>query len=145
MSDTLRNKLLGSLIGGAVGDALGSPYEFQVRDTYDVSREYVYNLTFDIPAGAFTDDTSMMLCLAESLTKTGGFYGRDQMERYAKWKYRGYMSSVPDKGCFDIGCATSEAISKYVFNNGEMFSTDDDYLVGHGHSGNGGIMRLAPI
>ncbi|MGL1525925.1 ADP-ribosylglycohydrolase family protein, partial [Vibrio parahaemolyticus] len=41
---------------------------------------------FDLPRGAWSDDTAMTLCLAEILLERGGFDPRDQIERYARWQ-----------------------------------------------------------
>ena len=56
---------------------------------------------FGLEPGEWTDDTSMALCLAESLVERGGFDPRDQMERYVRWWRDGYLSS--NGRCFDIG------------------------------------------
>lgn len=56
---------------------------------------------FGLPAGAWTDDTSMALCLAESLIESGGFDPVDQLKRYVRWYRKGRWSSTGR--CFDIG------------------------------------------
>lgn len=56
---------------------------------------------FRLRAGEWTDDTSMALCVAESLIEKNGFDPLDQMERYCQWKNEGYLSS--NGRCFDIG------------------------------------------
>ena len=144
----LKNRMHGSLMGGVVGDALGSPFEFKYRDSYVASGEMVYNDMFDLPAGSFTDDSSMMLCLAKSLTENQGFNPTDQIEKYFDWMTKGYMSSSPKEGCFDIGRTTSDALHEYYRRKRE--SPDMDHIAYCGStannaSGNGGIMRLAPI
>jgi ADP-ribosyl-[dinitrogen reductase] hydrolase len=144
----LESKMLGSLLGGIVGDAYGAPYEFQRRDTYKVTDNLEFVTTFKLPAGSFTDDGSMMLCLAESLVKCNGHNGHDQMERYLRWYKEGYMSSAPERGCFDVGNATARAINLYAYNKehlkkGETPRTTNEHE--SMSSGNGGIMRLAPI
>ncbi len=57
----------GCLLGLAIGDALASAAQA------------------DAAAAAWTDDTGMALCVAESLLDCGGFDGRDQLERYRAW------------------------------------------------------------
>ena len=59
---------------------------------------------FGLPPGAWTDDTSMALCLAESLIERRGFDPVDQLERYVRWYREGHWSSTGS--CFDIGNAT---------------------------------------
>ncbi len=93
---------------------------------------------FHLDAGQWTDDTSMALCLGQSLLDCNGFNPIDQMGKYLKWYNNGYMSS--NGRCFDIGNTVSTALSKYE-------RTGDPYA-GSTHersAGNGSIMRLAPI
>ena len=51
---------------------------------------------FALPIGAWTDDTSMALCLAESILEVGGFDPVDQLERYVRWYKDGHWSSTGD-------------------------------------------------
>jgi ADP-ribosyl-[dinitrogen reductase] hydrolase len=149
---TLKDRILGALLGGVTGDAFGSPYEFKPRGTYVASRDMAPNDNFGgLPRGSFTDDSSMMLCLAKSLTEKG-FDSLDQMHKYSLWRTEGYMSVLPEKGCFDIGRCTSMAISDYLYDRRltaegaiqglggkQFYGLDKDQ-----YSGNGGIMRIAP-
>lgn len=93
---------------------------------------------YGLRPGEWTDDTSMALCMAYSLVAQGGFDARDQMERYWRWCRDGYMSSTGR--CFDIGNATSAALHRYR-ETGDPFAGSADPR----SSGNGGIMRLAPV
>jgi ADP-ribosyl-[dinitrogen reductase] hydrolase len=140
MSRFLLDRMMGSFVGAIVGDALGSAYEFEARGNYHASREMEQNV-FGLPAGSFTDDSSMLLCLAASLAETGKFDPVDQMQRYAKWRFEGYMSSSRERGCFDVGRTTDQAIRKFAKGNKEPYWGLD----GEFDSGNGGIMRLCPV
>ena len=140
---------LGSFIGGIVGDAYGSSYEFKTRDKYTVSRDMEWNV-FGLPPGSFTDDGSMMLCLAASLVEKGGFDAVDQMRRYVTWFREGYMSSSGN--CFDIGITTARALRDFSISETEWIQNGkreplNPYTgsVSADSSGNGGIMRLAPV
>jgi ADP-ribosyl-[dinitrogen reductase] hydrolase len=93
---------------------------------------------FDLEAGQWTDDTSMALCLAESLIQCRGFDARDQMERYCRWWREGRWSVTGR--CFDIGMTVSAALLKFE-RTGEPFSGSTSA----GTAGNGSVMRLAPI
>lgn len=146
MSTSEIDRVFGSFFGSIVGDAFGSKAEFFKRGTYEVSPNMEVNV-FGLPPGSFTDDTSMMLCLATSLILCGSFDPVDQMERYARWKYTGYLSSSEKKGCFDIGHTTSSAIDRYASDLethgralSEYYGSEDP-----DEAGNGGIMRLTPI
>lgn len=128
----------GSLVGLAVGDALGTTVEFSTPGRFKPVEDMVGGGVFRLQAGEWTDDTSMALCLAASLIETGGFDPVDQMKRYAKWSDEGYLSSTGK--CFDIGNATAEAISRYR-RTGEGYcgSTNPNT------AGNGSIMRLCSV
>lgn len=128
----------GSFLGLAVGDALGAAVEFMAPGSFPPVNNLIGGGPFDLPAGAWTDDTSMALCLAESLLERGGFDPRDQMERYLAWYRRGHLSSTGV--CFDIGNTVQEALEKFA-GSGEPFCGSN-----HPHSaGNGSLMRLAPV
>lgn len=135
----LQDAYRGCLIGLAVGDAVGTTYEFSEPGTFEAS-DMIGGGPFDLKPGQWTDDTSMALCLATSLVEKKGFDAVDQMERYIRWYKQGYMSSTGE--CFDIGNATRFALDKFVesdWKNPYCGSVD------HLSAGNGSIMRLAPI
>lgn len=143
----ITDRKLGAFFGGVVGDAYGSQYEFLPRDSYRVSPDMGRNV-FGLPPGSFTDDSSMMLCLAASLGVKKAFDPSDQMERYVRWWRDGYMSSSDERRCFDIGRTTSIALQKFYNQTKDSGGTPRSPYVGsedHWESGNGGIMRLAPI
>ncbi len=132
------DRFLGCLVGLAVADAVGTTLEFQARDSYTHLTDMVGGGPFNLPVGAWTDDTSMALCLAHSLVHHKGFDAADQMRRYCNWMQHGYMSSIGH--CFDIGNATSAALNRFLAT-GEPFSGSTDPM----SAGNGSIMRLAPV
>jgi ADP-ribosyl-[dinitrogen reductase] hydrolase len=101
----------GCLLGLACGDAVGTTVEFQPRGAFTPVTGMTGGGPFGLQAGEWTDDTSMALCLAASLTQSGGFDPRDQMDRYCAWMNEGYMSS--NGRCFDIGITTSSALHDY--------------------------------
>jgi ADP-ribosyl-[dinitrogen reductase] hydrolase len=106
-------RMQGSLVGLAVGDALGASVEFRPNaymQQHPVS-DMLDGGTWGLKAGQWTDDTSMALCLAASLIVKGGFDGYDQLVRYKWWYRKGYMSSTGT--CFDIGSATRQAIVEF--------------------------------
>ena len=135
---TRAKRMTGALLGLAVGDAVGTTVEFKPRGTFTPVTDMVGGGPFRLPAGAWTDDTSLALCLATSLHECGGFDADDQMQRYVRWWQEGYLSSIGR--CFDIGSTTSGALSRYV-RTGDPFSGSADDR----GAGNGSIMRLAPV
>lgn len=134
----IRNRFRGALVGLAMGDAVGTTVEFKKRGTFPPLTDMVGGGPFNLKAGQWTDDTSMALCLAQSLIQKKTFDPRDQMNRYVNWYHHGYMSSTSE--CFDIGFTTRQALEDFI-SSGKPFS-------GSRHpqsAGNGSLMRLAPV
>lgn len=132
------DKLRGALLGLAVGDAIGTTVEFKPPGSFKPLRDMVGGGPFALEPGEWTDDTSMALCLAESLVERGAFNAHDQMERYVRWFRDGHYSV---KGyCFDIGTTTREALVTYELT-GQPFAGSTHVK----RAGNGSIMRLAPV
>jgi len=101
----------GSLLGLAVGDALGTTAEFKAPGTFSPVTDIIGRGPFDLKPGEWTDDTSMALCLAESLIQCRGFDAKDQMDHYCRWHEQGYLSS--NGRCFDIGDTVVSALARY--------------------------------
>ena len=136
-SITERDRFRGALLGLAVGDALGTTVEFKAPGTFEPVTDMVGGGRFKLPPGAFTDDTSMALCLAESLVERGGFDPVDQLRRYVRWYREGHRSSTGR--CFDIGNATRNALQSFERRE-EPYPGDGDPDA----AGNGPLMKLAP-
>lgn len=126
------------LLGLAIGDAVGTTVEFSSRGNFTPVSDMVGGGPHDLKAGEWTDDTSMALCLAESLITKGKFDAVDQMKRYCLWWHEGHLSS--NGRCFDIGNTVSVALGSFE-ENGEPFAGS----AAPDMSGNGSIMRLAPV
>ncbi|WP_151445834.1 ADP-ribosylglycohydrolase family protein [Lacisediminimonas profundi] len=137
MTTTL-DRFRGCLLGLACGDAVGTTVEFRERGTFKPVKDMTGGGPFSLQAGEWTDDTSMALCLAASLTALNAFDPRDQMERYCRWMTAGYMSS--NGSCFDIGTATRQALFRFQ-ESGEVYSGSTNPR----SAGNGCLMRLAPV
>ena len=86
------------LLGLACGDALGTTVEFRRRDTFPLHTEMTGGGAFNVKPGEWTDDTSMALCLAQSIVQCQGFDSKDQLERYLRWMNEGYLS-CPNREC----------------------------------------------
>jgi len=134
----LIERIRGCLLGLAVGDAVGTTVEFKHRDSFEPVTDMMGGGPFGVPAGAWTDDTSMALCLATSLLEKNGFDAQDQMERYWRWYQDGYLSSIGR--CFDIGATTRQALERFHENKNPYSGSTDPHT-----AGNGSIMRLAPV
>jgi ADP-ribosyl-[dinitrogen reductase] hydrolase len=128
----------GCLVGLAAGDALGTTVEFKAPGSFPPVQDMVGGGHFSLQPGQWTDDTSMALCLAESLLECGGFDPRDQLQRYVRWYRTGYLSSTGR--CFDIGNTVRPAL--------ETFERIGEPSAGPAEpesAGNGSLMRLAPV
>jgi ADP-ribosylglycohydrolase len=131
----------GALWGALVGDALGVPVEFMSRERIQQSpvtgmRGYG---THNQPPGTWSDDSSMGLCTVESLFAYGRLDLSDLGERFNRWKMHGHWT--PHGRVFDIGIATSQALSRFASGTSpELSGGADEYS-----NGNGSLMRIMPI
>ncbi len=132
------DRLTGALVGLAVGDALGTTLEFTTPGSFTPIGTITGGGPFKLAPGQWTDDTSMALCLADSLIACGGFDAKDQMDRYVRWHREGYRSSTGR--CFDIGITVSKALARYQQTGNPMAGSIDPKT-----AGNGSLMRLAPL
>ena len=128
----------GALLGLAAGDALGTALEFTRPGEFDPITDMIGGGPFDLRPGEWTDDTSMALCLAESLVETGTFDPIDQLSRYLRWKRTGHNSS--NGRCFDIGGTVAQALERFERHRQPYSGSSGPYS-----AGNGSIMRLAPV
>jgi ADP-ribosyl-[dinitrogen reductase] hydrolase len=138
LSIDLLDRYTGALLGLAAGDALGTPLEFKARGSFTPITTILGGGPFGLKPGQWTDDTSMAMCLAESLVRNGGFDPADQMRRYVRWQQQGYWSSTGT--CFDVGDTVSRALRRFK-ETGEPFAGSTDQY----SAGNGSLMRLAPV
>ena len=134
----LLNRYRGALLGLATGDALGTTLEFLPPGTFTPITDMVGGGPFNLEPGQWTDDTSMALCLAESLLESNGFDPSDQLSRYVRWKRKGLHSS--NGTCFDIGGTVMAALARFERHSTPWAGSTDEYS-----AGNGSIMRLAPV
>ncbi|MFE3982470.1 MULTISPECIES: ADP-ribosylglycohydrolase family protein [unclassified Priestia] len=133
---TLHKKVLSTILGGAVGDALGVPVEFKKRDSFRITTMTGYG-TYNQPKGTWSDDTSLTMCLIDNLLEKQDEY--DLMQKFANYWSYGYWT--PYGEMFDIGIATSEAIRRYKSGlPKEEWGGSAEY-----DNGNGALMRIAPL
>ncbi len=125
-------------MGLAAGDALGAPLEGLPPGSFMPVEDMIGGGFHRIEPGQWTDDTSMALCLAESLVEKRSFDPVDQLERYLRWFREGHLSSTGR--CFGIGNTTMEALLRFE-ETGEPYGGSKD----PNRAGNGSIMRLAPV
>ena len=141
-----QNKVTDALLGVAIGDAVGVPYEFSARERMMAfpAKDMVGYGTYNQPAGTWSDDTSLTLCLAESLL--GGYDLKDMAQKFIAWKGEAYWSARGE--VFDIGMTTAEAISRLGahIDKGELEELKMQKYYGDEYdNGNGSLMRIIPL
>lgn len=136
--DAARDRALGSLLGLAVGDALGAAIEFEAKPRFAKLDGMVAGGPHRLMRGQWTDDTAMALALADSLIVEPNLDPSDLMDRFVGWWQNGTYSCTGT--CFDIGGATREALDRYRRSGAPLAGSPDP-----NQSGNGALMRLAPV
>ena len=131
-----RSSFRGALLGLAAGDALGTTLEFEAPGSFTPITDMTGGGPFNLEPGQWTDDTSMALCLAESIIEVG-WDPVDQLTRYVRWWHEGHLSS--NGRFFDIGVGTRAALARFQKTGDSWCGSTDP-----GSAGNGSIMRLAP-
>jgi ADP-ribosyl-[dinitrogen reductase] hydrolase len=136
-----RQRALGAVLGSAVGDALGAPFEFGPARQYSsrFSQPVVGGIGemgggggFGWAPGEFTDDTQMAIVQAESILEHGGIDGADLFERFRVWA----------ADASDVGVQTSSVLRSgrpWDTAAGEHFRRNP-----RSGAGNGSLMRSTP-
>lgn len=134
-----RDRIIGGLVGVAVGDALGVPVEFRSREELDDNPVTGYRAfgTHNQPAGTWSDDTSLTLCLAEALIE-GAEYQRIA-EKFVAWYEKGLWTAHGK--VFDIGITTLQAIRKLK----DPGAPEHAGPMEESANGNGSLMRILPV
>lgn len=132
---TYLDRANGMLWGLIVGDAFGSPIQFSSKDGHPWITEMVACPVFHLPAGYWTDDGSMAMCIMDSYVRKGGYDLKDIGNTFTKWLFEGYLSSM-DGQAFDVGGATMRSVA--AIRCGSLVNGTEE------SQGNGSIMRFAP-
>ncbi|MDQ6437067.1 ADP-ribosylglycohydrolase family protein [Mesorhizobium sp. LHD-90] len=136
-SDEKRDRAIGAFVGLAVGDAVGTTLEFKTRDSFEPITDMVGGGPFRLKPGEWTDDTSMALCLADSLIARGGRVdAKHLLASFWRWFEFGENSVTGE--CFDIGNATRRSLGAFE-RDGSLVNNTEEHM-----QANGSIMRLAP-
>lgn len=135
------NRIKAVMFGHAIADAVGVPVEFRSREYLKKNpvTDMVGFGTHNVPAGTWSDDTSMSLCALTSLSNGTVDYD-DIMRNFSKWCYSGKFTT--DGVVFDIGITCSEAIYNYVYGKQSASSCG---LSSVRSNGNGSLMRIHPF
>lgn len=131
----------GSYYGFLIGDAMGVPAKFEDREALVLNpiTDMVLSKNYDVPKGSWSDDSSMMLAIMDSIGSNGGIDYNDMMTKFSEWiNYTKYTSTSE---VFDIGTTTLKAISRFQ----EGMSPLEAGLLGENYNGNGCLARMVPI
>jgi ADP-ribosylglycohydrolase len=144
----LKDRFRGSLLGLAVGDAVGTTVDNMPRGSFPPVTDMVGGGRFSLLAGQWTDDTSMALILAESLIEKGAFDPMHQGSRYWKWYQSGHLSSTGL--CFNVGVTVRGAVSKFNPVPDRRRPAEEPIRpfpgsVADWAAGNGSLTRLCPV
>lgn len=135
----MSNTILDGIMGLCVGDALGVPVEFISREVLKANP--VTGMrgfgTHNQPIGTWSDDTSMTLCLVDSLA--GGLDYKDIMTKFQLWLTEG--AYTPHGEVFDVGISTRQAIKRFMIGTEPLKCGG----VGERDNGNGSLMRILPL
>lgn len=142
MRNANKDKALGTLFGGACGDALGVSLEFSATrapfpDLHAGPHTTITgNGPFSVAKGQITDDTMMAVCLWRSLNARTRFDARDVARRYAEWR----------RHTFDIGGQTSGALAEFERHGDAQHCGFASWSRGgRNAAGNGSLMRTWAI
>lgn len=134
----MKDRAIGAFIGLAIGDALGAPVEFMQRDTFPPVTGMRSGGYFHLNAGEWTDDTAMSLAVAHSLLRVGDVDQRDMMDSFVSWIRDAAYTHT------NVAIGLGGTVQKSL----RIYAITDDPCAGSTYeenSGNGSIMRLAPV
>lgn len=146
-----------ALLGGAIGDALGQPFEFnntkQILDS-GWNGQFVSGGTWKMKAGMHSDDHKMTRCIAESILEKNGFDVNHVAQKYVEWFKTGDLRGIGqtcEKAILKLarGMSPKESGQETNFkpaNSKYRIIRKEPNLTGIGDfCGNGTVMRVAPI
>ena len=133
-----KSRVAGTFIGLAVGDALGVPFENLEKGSIDFVSDLIGGGPYNLPPGAWTDETATALCLAQSLLVTNDLDVYDLVERLNRWVEGGENSSTGR-------CVGIEQKLLIFLNNFRRSSQLDMSFSSQSSSGNSVLARVGPI
>lgn len=136
MKDSIRERFIGSILGLAIGDALGMPFEgwspSSIKRHWE-EKVFLPSPSRGLKAGQYTDDTLMALCHLNSLIEKGSVEPEDVSQKFVEWYDSGNLRG--------IGATTAYAIGRLK----KGYNWQESGARGEYAAGNGGAMRIAPV
>lgn len=136
----MKNIWLDGVMGVVIGDALGCPVQFEDRERVRLHpvESMTGHGTFDLPAGSWTDDSSLTLALLSGIREKQVIDLTDIMDRFVSWLIDGQYT--PYGYAYDIGHTTMDSVLAYrKFKNTEFCGRTSP-----ASNGNGSLMRIMP-
>lgn len=135
------SKCIDGILGHAIGDAMGVPTEFLIREKlqkHPVVKMIGYG-SHDVPAGCWSDDTTMEVCLLEAFIKNKEFNYEDTMHNFYDWLQEAKFTATDEQ--FDAGRTCIQAI----INWSKGVQPLECGLKNESDNGNGSLMRILPV
>mmetsp|Transcript_8437 Transcript_8437/g.21654 ORF Transcript_8437/g.21654 Transcript_8437/m.21654 type:complete len:482 (-) Transcript_8437:208-1653(-) len=149
------SRALGAIVGNVVADALGAPFEFlHAVDVVGSSgsrldpktlKNFGAHNRFRLKPGQWTDDASMALCLLDSLLARGRYDGSDARVRFWNWWFRGYCNAFGKDSWRHSSVGLGKNVRKALYSMQPGVAPPPRYEALTTDSGNGALMRLAPV
>ena len=125
--------LSNGIIGLAIGDALGVPAEFKSREElkrYPIT-DMIGDGTYNLPAGTWSDDTSMTLATVDSIMSTSTINPNDMANKFLNWFRNAEYTATNET--FDIGRTTLQALAKYELKLYDSINCGEDNVYSNGN------------
>lgn len=135
------SKFIDSIIGHAVGDAMGVPTEFCIREYLlkNPVKEMIGSDKTGQPAGSWSDDTSMEIATIDSFIQNKEFNYDDIMHKWEEWINKAKYTANNDT--FDVGRTCLRALRNHSLGTEPLKCGID----GEQSNGNGSLMRILPV
>ncbi len=130
-----------AILGHIIGDAVGVPVEFYIREKLKKSpvTDMLGGGNRRLPAGTWSDDSSMLLCTLQSIVDREKIDYTDMMSKFLRWAQEDYMT--PHGKTFGMG----QIVLKAILNFSKGIEASDCGSGGERDNGNGSLMRILPI
>ena len=137
MADEVRERAAGSILGLAIGDALGAPFEFRRRAEVPDPLPAFEDRWMGYPPGTWTDDTALARNLWTSLIERDGRFDPDDvLARHVAW-----LAGDPP----DVGNQTRAALQEAIRGTPDPARAVFERRGPEVSAGNGSVMYCGPL
>lgn len=130
------------IIGFAIGDAMGVPNEFSLRENLieNPTTEMEGFKSHEVPKGSWSDDTSLTLATMDSVIENRKINTEDIASKFLQWLKE--SKYTPTNEVFDVGGTTFKALARFEAHLRDASECGGD---GEMDNGNGSLMRMLPV